>query len=133
VQQNLSLETGKKKPFKLLLLLLLVLPPTNLKTTPILLSSFQHKTWQNKTEEANTNKRREKREESYFGSDAKTKPKTMKARGKKKPKKTPHLGPFSTEFVLHKKNINCNESSKCMQRRNLQTKKNKKKNQTKQQ
>jgi hypothetical protein len=88
VQQSLSLETGEKKPFKFLLLLLLVLPPTNLKTTPILLSSFQHKTWQNKTEEANTNKRREKREESYFGSDAKTKPKTMKARGKKK-KNTP--------------------------------------------
>jgi len=70
-------QNWEKKPFKLLLLLLLlVLPPTNLKTTPILLSSFQHKTWQNKTEEANTNKRREKREESYFGSDAKTKPKT---------------------------------------------------------
>jgi len=56
----------------------------------------------------------------------------MKARGKKKTKKTPHLGPFSTEFVLHIKNKNCNESSKCMQRRNLQTKK-QKKNQTKQQ
>jgi hypothetical protein len=69
-------QNWEKKPFKLLLLLLLVLPPTNLKTTPILLPSFQHKTWQNKTEEANTNKRREKREESYFGSDAKTKPKT---------------------------------------------------------
>jgi hypothetical protein len=54
----------EKKPFKLLLLLLLLLPPTSLKTNPILLSCFQHKTWQNKTEEANTNKRREKREES---------------------------------------------------------------------
>ncbi len=132
MQQNLSLETGKKKPFKLLLLLLLVLPPTNLKTTPILLSSFQHKTWQNKTEEANTNKRREKREESYFGSDAKTKPKTMKARGKKK-KNTPPWS-FLYRICAPQKKLKLQRIFKMYAEEKLTNKKTKKKpNQTKQQ
>jgi hypothetical protein len=57
-------------------------------------------------------------------------PKHESKGNKKKNKKTPHLSPFSTKFVLHKKKKNCNESSKCMQRGNLQTKNQKKPNQT---